>query len=304
MSNSTNREKELASKGSQLCLSCGLCCRGLLQNHYPLESGETKLATRIGLPVHSGEDRSNAFSLPCALYREDKCSVYPNRPKACRDYQCDILKKYLKGTISLEQSLELVASAKDLMNSIRRHTGNGDPGKRIWTSIAEYLDRQGDEPNSEAFRQANADLLLDEKQLAFICRHFEMNKSIVTATPPPPPITGSNRPEWSPDGKGLLEPPADVRVGKSKGQIVISSTKTGEYIGLIGVAADMWRALCEYSDLEGVVTALLRQYDIDEATLRADLHAFVDGLLARGLMELRDASQPNTSAKEQASAGF
>ena len=52
-----------------------------------------------------------------------------------------------------------------------------------------------------------------------------------------------------------------------------------------------------------VGTALLRHYDIDEATLRADLHAFVEGLLARGLLELSEAPQPNSSAEEQVPTG-
>jgi len=82
---------------------------------------------------------------------------------------------------------------------------------------------------------------------------------------------------------------------------VVSDTETGEYSGLIGLAADMWRALCEYDDVEDVVTALLRRYEIDEATLRAELHAFVEGLLARGLLEPSDAPQPDSSAEEQAS---
>ena len=73
---------------------------------------------------------------------------------------------------------------------------------------------------------------------------------------------------------------------------------------LIGVAADMWRALCEYEDLDEVVTAMLRHYDIDKATLRADLHAFVEGLLARGLLELSGAPQPDSSAEEHAPTGL
>jgi len=306
MSDSTHFDKDhkLASKGSQLCLSCGLCCQGLLQDHHRLETGETELATRIGLPLHGEDNRSKAFSLPCALYREDKCSVYPNRPRACRDYQCDVLKKYLQGTTSLEQSLALVKSAKELMSAIRQRTGDGDPTKRIWQNIADFLDRQGGDQNSAEFRRANAELLLDEKQLAFICRHFELHKSIVAPTPPPPAGTESNRPQWPSMGKGFVRPPADVLVGDSKGQIVVSNTKSGEYSGLIGVAADMWRALCEYDDLEDVTTALLRHYDIDEATLRADLHAFVEGLLARGLLELSKAPQPNSSTEEQVPTGL
>ena len=294
---------DLASKGSQLCLSCGLCCQGLLRDHAPLETGETELATQLGLPVHLEDSDSQAFSLPCPLYKDNRCSVYPKRPRACREYQCDILKKFLQGMISFEQSIVLVKSAKQLMSAIRQRIGIGDPSKRIWEHIADFLDRQGNDKNSEEVRRANAELLLDEKQLAFICRHFEMNNSIVAATSPPPTGTESNRQKVLPKGKGSLKPSAHVLVGDNEGQIVVSNTKTGEYSGLIGVAADMWRALLESDDLEDVVTTLLKHYDIDEATLRADLHAFVEGLLARDLLELRDARQRDSSDEQQAPTG-
>ena len=63
MSDVTRFEKDhdLASKGSQLCLSCGLCCQGLLRDHAPLETGETELATQLGLPAYLEDSDSHAF---------------------------------------------------------------------------------------------------------------------------------------------------------------------------------------------------------------------------------------------------
>ena len=276
------------SKGSQLCLSCGLCCQGLLHDHADLETDETELANQLGLPFHPGSSDSRAFSLPCPLYKDDKCSVYPNRPKVCGNYQCDLLKKLLQGMISFEKATALVKSAKDLMRAIRKQLGPGDPSQSIWQQIAGFLGRHGNNTNSEEFRRANAKLLLDEKQLAFICRHFEMDESLVAATRPSAAVKVPSK------GKGSLTPSAHVLFGDHEGQIVISNVETGEYSALIGVGADMWRALVEYDDLEDVVMALLRQYDIDKATLRTDLHAFVEGLLARGLLEPSGAPTPNS----------
>lgn len=95
-----------------------------------------------------------------------------------------------------------------------------------------------------------------------------------------------------PEGKGPLKPSEYVLFGEFEGQIVVGNLETGESFGLADVAADTWRAIVEYGNLEDVVDALLRDYDVDEATLRADLRAFVDDLLARGLLEQSDASNP------------
>ncbi len=194
MSDATHFDKghDLESKGTQLCLSCGLCCQGLLHDHARLETCETELATQLGLPLCPGNSDSHAFSLPCPLYKGDRCSVYPNRPSVSGDYQCDLLKKFLQGMIGFEQSMALVKSAKELLSAIRQQIGNADPSHRIWQQVADFLERQENNSNSEELRRANAKLLLDEKQLAFFCRHFEMDDRMIAATPPPMAGTESN----------------------------------------------------------------------------------------------------------------
>jgi hypothetical protein len=81
-----------------------------------------------------------------------------------------------------------------------------------------------------------------------------------------------------------------VLFGEFEGRIVVGDLATGKSFGLNEVASHMWRAIVEYGNLEDVVAALLREYEIDEATLRVDLRAFVDDLLTRGLLEQSDAA--------------
>ncbi|WP_269321235.1 PqqD family protein [Halomonas sp. BC04] len=56
---------------------------------------------------------------------------------------------------------------------------------------------------------------------------------------------------------------------------------------LEGVAADMWRCVLEHGTLEGAVAALLEYYEVDPATLRLDLAAFVAELENNGLLIYR-----------------
>jgi hypothetical protein len=68
-------------------------------------------------------------------------------------------------------------------------------------------------------------------------------------------------------------------------QVTLCNLQSKQLYGLEGIAADMWRALVAYRSTEAVVQYILSRYDVDEATLRHDLGAFVESLLAAGLLE-------------------
>ena len=72
--------------------------------------------------------------------------------------------------------------------------------------------------------------------------------------------------------------------GAFEGQVVIGNLATGESFGLADVAAAMWQGIVRLGNLGEVAAALGREYEVDEATLDADLQAFADDLLARGLL--------------------
>jgi hypothetical protein len=93
-----------------------------------------------------------------------------------------------------------------------------------------------------------------------------------------------------PEGKGPLKPSQRVLFGEFEGRIVVGDLEAEKSFCLADVAADMWRAIVEYGNVEDVVAALLREYDVDEATLQVDLRAFVGDLLTRGLLEQSDAA--------------
>lgn len=90
-----------------------------------------------------------------------------------------------------------------------------------------------------------------------------------------------------PEGIGPLCPTNRVLFARYDGQIVIGNMDSGECFSLEGVAAEMWNAIIDYGDLDKVTDRLLRDYTVDETSLRRDLELFVEDLKARSLLEER-----------------
>ncbi|MCX8128628.1 MAG: PqqD family protein [Clostridia bacterium] len=61
-----------------------------------------------------------------------------------------------------------------------------------------------------------------------------------------------------------------------------------EFNGLMTLSesgASLWRKLEEGADEDELVDLVLKEYDIDEATARADVQEFISNMLERGLCE-------------------
>ena len=115
----------------------------------------------------------------------------------------------------------------------------------------------------------------------------------------PPELCLKNRPgrgvkpaevQIQAEGKGPLRPSAQVLFTDLGGQIVLGHLETEESFVLDDVAADMWRAVVTHGNENEAVTSLVSDYDVDRATLRADLHAFVAELAASGLLKKHSAN--------------
>lgn len=170
MSNSVENGHSII-KFNELCLSCGLCCRGAIFHRASLDADEISLAKSIGLRYFSFGKKDFAFSLPCHKYSNDKCSVYLNRPGACRRYRCKILRQLINGEVNLEQSRTIVLQARKLLNSIDEETNmeqSGDPMQRI----VRFMDLRY--KNSIACKNPEKDLLKDIGSFfAILQRYFE-----------------------------------------------------------------------------------------------------------------------------------
>jgi Fe-S-cluster containining protein len=112
----------------ELCLDCGLCCRGNLFNAVPLYGDETKLfdknriQTEWGL-IHSITIQTKHITsyktvYPCEHIKEDnKCSIYHKRPKTCRDFKCQVLRDYEAGKIDYSSAINKIEEVKKIPHS-------------------------------------------------------------------------------------------------------------------------------------------------------------------------------------------
>ena len=92
---------------NNLCLSCGLCCNGAAFTHVALSQGDRDRLQQAGHKLAHAEDR---ISFPCQFLDGNRCSAYPERPRACRAYRCETLISVQAGEISLDEAHRKIAS--------------------------------------------------------------------------------------------------------------------------------------------------------------------------------------------------
>ncbi|MBN1206224.1 MAG: YkgJ family cysteine cluster protein [Myxococcaceae bacterium] len=96
---------------STLCQRCGLCCDGNLFSSLPLRRSEVAPLERLALPVVERSDGTPALEQRCAALEGRCCTVYAERPEACRSYRCLLLMALSEGEVSLEEALAVVDEA-------------------------------------------------------------------------------------------------------------------------------------------------------------------------------------------------
>lgn len=120
------RNKGNASMRSveELCLACGMCCDGTLFDNVRFDADEdTEALRQRGLPVKQSRAKVPVafFKQPCRALCDDlKCSVYADRPRQCRSFECGVYKDLEAGKRSLKTALRLVKRTRAKANKARR----------------------------------------------------------------------------------------------------------------------------------------------------------------------------------------
>ena len=103
--------------GVLLCTSCGLCCTGALHDTAALDEDEEQAALAAGLPVVRGAERLD-FALPCPRLEGTRCGIYPDRPRVCARYKCNLLLEVESGALPLATALGRVRTAGTLLANV------------------------------------------------------------------------------------------------------------------------------------------------------------------------------------------
>ena len=82
-----------------------------------------------------------------------------------------------------------------------------------------------------------------------------------------------------------MKPSPNVVFQEVEGELVLLDLEGDHYFSLDEVGARVWALLGEHGgDVERVVAAMLDEFEVDEATLRRDVHALVEQLRRAGLL--------------------
>lgn len=82
-----------------------------------------------------------------------------------------------------------------------------------------------------------------------------------------------------------IQIPLTMVIGIFDDLIWLYESKTDELFALDGTAAEIWRVLVAFGNIESVVEHFKSRYDVDESLLRRDIQEFVDNLFSKKLLE-------------------
>ena len=124
------------SIAEKLCLTCGLCCNGVIFADVQLQNGDdaSRLET-LGLPLTKLPKRERAqnfsaegetaflqkkFNQPCSAFDGCRCRIYAERPKYCRAFDCALLKSVNLGEVKPADALTLIEKARRCAEKVRQ----------------------------------------------------------------------------------------------------------------------------------------------------------------------------------------
>ena len=126
--------------GSELCLSCGMCCDGSLFSDGRLLDDEVDRARSLGMAIvePSVADGLSRFRQPCSCFRDGSCAVYDTwKPDVCTTYRCALLDGYTARAIDLEACRDVVVSVRQVQHELEAAMGLAD-GTFTYSALLSY----------------------------------------------------------------------------------------------------------------------------------------------------------------------
>jgi Fe-S-cluster containining protein len=127
----------------QLCPHCGLCCDGTLFADVELRAfDDAKRLEKLGMTLFQKSKAKMAFAQPCTCFDGKFCTIYADRPKRCRLFECGLLKRVDAGEMTAEAALKKIAEAKQRSERVRellRSLGQRDEQMAMTHRYAEAM---------------------------------------------------------------------------------------------------------------------------------------------------------------------
>ncbi|MGE3077102.1 MAG: PqqD family protein [Dehalococcoidia bacterium] len=83
---------------------------------------------------------------------------------------------------------------------------------------------------------------------------------------------------------GSLALKADVVARSAGDEMILLDLESGEYFTLNSVGAVIWKGLEAAMDLPALLSAVVEQFEVDEATAKSDIDEYIDSLISEGLV--------------------
>ena len=116
------------SVAEKICLTCGLCCNGVIFADVQLQRGDNAERLKaLGLSparFRKGESANGLASgwklpQPCAAYDGCHCRIYQDRPKHCRAFDCALLQRVKSGEVTASAALRKIEKTRALAEKVR-----------------------------------------------------------------------------------------------------------------------------------------------------------------------------------------
>lgn len=172
--------EEFHLAASRLCVTCGMCCDGTLFHIVRMQPSDSVSALNVlGLKLKKKKGQS-CIEQPCQMLKQQRCSIYADRPERCRLFECQLLKRLAAGHIGETEAAITISEAR-----------------RQVTEVLDLIEKGGHhnrrQPLTVRYERVIAQPVSEEWDPAEVERHEELKtrmhtlQSLLTAAFRPPP---------------------------------------------------------------------------------------------------------------------
>jgi hypothetical protein len=107
----------MMSTAEKLCVSCGLCCNGVIFADVQLQRGDDAMGLRKSGLLKG--NNAKKFSQPCAMHDGCRCTIYKERPRYCREFECLLFQNVKEGRVTDTEATRVISDALKKAGRVR-----------------------------------------------------------------------------------------------------------------------------------------------------------------------------------------